>query len=209
MVGRVGIIWDTPVMFTRLVEDCGYISELITPHLLAAPFFRRHYSGIIIPGGFAHSSCCLVLPALRACEDRIWRYIQGGGTVLAFGAGADKPDAYDWLPVSLRYRFGFNEGEAVSEGGAEDILSCITEDCSDIVSIDGIFETSDDYSSALQSASDDKGYSGPVIALQVRGSPVMVEYRSGTGRIILTTLHEYPSRSFLTKIFPSDSETLL
>lgn len=106
MTGRVGIVWDSPMMFTRLIEDCGFIPELVTPHLLAAPFFRRSFSAVIIPGGFAHPAYSSVIPALRACEGRIRRFILGGGTVIVFGAGIDRPDAYDWLPVTIQYRFG-------------------------------------------------------------------------------------------------------
>ncbi|PKL58935.1 MAG: hypothetical protein CVV33_09985 [Methanomicrobiales archaeon HGW-Methanomicrobiales-4] len=207
MTRRVGIIWDTPVMFTRLVEDCGFIPELVTPHLLAAPFFRRSYSAIIIPGGFAHPSYSLVLPALRACEDRIWRFILAGGMVLVFGAGFDKPDAYDWLPVMVRYRFGFSEG--MVEGGTDNPFSCIIEDCPDLVSIDGFFDIPGNGLPSIQGASDLEEDGRVVVCLQMRGYPVMIEYRSGAGRIILASLHEYPSRRFLSGFCMRGSETLL
>jgi hypothetical protein len=207
MARRVGIIWDTHMRFIRLVEDCGYIPELITPHLLAAPFFRGLYSGIIIPCGFAHPSYSRVLPALRACEDRIRRFIQAGGTILAFGAGIDKPDAYDWLPVKVRYRFGFSEGETV--GGSDDTLSCITEDCPDVVSIDGVFDPPFNGAPHLQNTSDPGEIKEVIVRLQIKGSPVMIECRSGAGRIILTSLHEYPSRRFIASFFMTSGETLL
>ncbi|MFH0968447.1 MAG: hypothetical protein V1862_12260 [Methanobacteriota archaeon] len=207
MTRRVGIIWDTPVMFTRLVEDCGYIPELVTPHLLAAPFFRRSYSCIIIPGGFAHPSYSSVLPALRACEDRIRRFIAGGGMVLVFGAGHDKPDAYDWLPVMVQYRFGFSEG--IVEGGMNDLYSCIIEDSPDMVSIDGFFDLTNDGRVSSQGASGREEGTKAEVHLLMRGSPVMIEYRQGAGRIIVTSLHEYPSRRFLTKFCIGSGETLL
>jgi hypothetical protein len=207
MARRIGFIWDTPVMFTRLVEDCGYVSELITPHLLAAPFFRRSYSGLIVPSGFAHPSFSQVLPALRACEDRIQRYIRGGGTILVFGAGIDKPDAYDWLFFQVRYYFGFFEGEA--ELCSHGVLSCITDECPGIVSIDGIFDIPDIDTSSHSSASDNRGCAVPVILMKVRGLPVMMECLLGAGRIILTTLHEYPSRRFLSAFCITQGETLL
>ena len=137
MAGRVGVIWDSPVMFTRLIEDCGHIPELVTPHLLAAPFFRRSFSAVIIPGGFAHKSYSTILPSLRACEGRIRRFIIGGGTLLVFGAGVDRPGVYDWLPIIIRYQFGFSEGKP--EETTPNSLSGIVEDSPDTVSIDGIF----------------------------------------------------------------------
>lgn len=194
-------------MFTRLVEDCGYISELVTPHLLAAPFFRRSFSAIIIPGGFANPSYSSVLPALRACEDRIRGFITSGGVVLAFGAGIDKPDAYDWLSSGIRYRFGFSEG--VIEGNDDPALSCITEDCPDIVSIDGVFELPNPVCSEVRGAPGSVKGADPKIRLYMGGLPILIEYSVGAGRIILTTIHEYPSRDFLRSICMNGCETLL
>ncbi len=199
MTGRVGIIWDSPMMFTRLIEDCGFLPELVTPHLLAAPFFRRSFSAVIIPGGFAHPSYSSVIPALRACEDRIHRFIRGGGTLIAFGAGIDRPDAYDWLPVNIQYRFGFSEGEIEEEGSHP--ISCIIEDCPDIVSVDGVFSTA-----GSEPHVDDQE---PAVRMRMRGAPVLVDYSLGAGRIILTSLHEYPSRRFLRDFCRNDGETLL
>lgn len=201
---RVGIIWDTPVMFIRLAEDCGYLAELVTPHLLAAPFFRRSFSAVIIPGGFAHPSYSSVLPALRACEDRIKRFVRSGGTVLAFGAGIDRPDAYDWLDEKIQYRFGFSEG--MPDTGADPVLARITDDCPEIVSIDGIFEHA---KPAGSGAPDCEKEPEPRIGMRINGLPVLIEYSIGAGRIILTTLHEYPSRGFLCNFCMNNGETLL
>lgn len=204
---RVGIIWDTPVMFTRLVEDCGYLAELVTPHLLAAPFFRRSFSAIIIPGGFGNPSYSSVLPALRACEDRIRHYVTSGGMVLVFGAGFDRPDAYDWISGNIRYRFGFSEG--TPDAGADSFFACITEECPERVSIDGAFELEEPAGSEGIGAPGSEMLNFPRICLRINGLPVLIEYPVGAGRMILTTIHEYPSRTFLCNFFVNNGETLL
>lgn len=201
MAAKVGVIWDGPLMFTRLVEDCGEITELVTPHLLAAPFFRRSYKAVIIPGGFASPSYSSVLPALRACEGRIRRYVREGGMLLVFGAGISRPDAYDWLPVQIRYQFGFSEG--VPECDAAHPLSCITDECPSVISIDGTFELADAPSPVPEGGGDAS------VRIRVGDEPVLVECRVGAGCIIVTSLHEYPSRRFLSHICSRDGETLL
>ncbi len=205
MTMRVGIVWDSPMMFTRLIEDCGFVPELVTPHLLAAPFFRRAFSAIIIPGGFANPSYSSVIHALRASEGRIHRFIQGGGTLIAFGAGIDRPDAYDWLPVTIQYRFGFSEGKIEEEGCHP--ISCILEDCPETISIDGIFTIPG--SSGADAQVPEQESQKLAVRMRMRGAPVLVEYSLGAGRIILTSLHEYPSRRFLRDFCKSDGETLL
>lgn len=211
MAGKVGIIWNTQTMFTRLVEDCGFIAELVTPHLLAAPFFRRKYSVLIVPGGFAHPDHCTVFSALRACEIRIQHFVRSGGTILVFGAGTDLPDAYGWLPCAVRYRFGFSTGEVMGceVNAAESQSSCITEECPDTISIDGTLEIPDICICGVPGVYDARMNPEPFIHLSVRDNPVMIEYQAGDGRIILTTLHEYPSRRFVKGLCSSLSETLL
>lgn len=207
MVPRLGIIWDSPIMFTRLAEDCGYAAELVTPHLLAAPFFRRSYAAVIVPGGFANPAYCTVLPALRACQTRIRRFVTDGGVVLTFGAGGDRPDAYDWVDSDLRYRFGFFEG--TPDTGADPAAACITASCSDTISFDGVFDLPDPDRSAWMGAPEGDPAKGPVISIKVGGNPVLIDYPMGKGRFILTTIHEYPSREFLSGFCSSSGETLL
>lgn len=204
---RVGIVWDSPVMFTRLAQDCGYAAELVTPHLLAAPFFRRSYAAVIIPGGFANPAYCSVLPALRACENRIRRFVSEGGTVLIFGAGGDRPDAYDWVDPVIRYRFGFFEG--TPDPGADPAVSCISSSCPDIISFDGVFEFPGLERSACKGAPEGDMVAEHDVSIRVEGKPVLIEYQKGKGRFILTTLHEYPSREFLSGLCRNSGETLL
>ncbi|MFZ0182868.1 MAG: hypothetical protein WAL62_07000, partial [Methanoregula sp.] len=63
---RAGFVWETPQHFVRYIEDCGIPCELVTPYMLAAPFFRGSFSCLIIPTGFANPAYCRLLPALRA-----------------------------------------------------------------------------------------------------------------------------------------------
>ena len=187
---KIGIIWDQPVIFSRLIEDCGHQCEVITPHLLAAPFFRRSYQAIIIPSGFADISYSTVLPALRAVSGRLKKYAENGGTILVFGAGTDRKDAYDWLPVGVSYHFGFSEGSLKKE--CDHPFTCIAEDCPDITAIDGKLG----------------GEDGETL-ISCDGAPVLRIYRQKTGKIILSTIHEYPSRKFLEKFCAEGSEALL
>ncbi|HWQ67717.1 MAG TPA: hypothetical protein VN372_12730 [Methanospirillum sp.] len=213
MAGRVGIIWDSPALLMRLVEDCGYNVEQVTPHLLAAPFFRREYMGVIIPGGFANPAYSSVLPALRACGDRLRRFINGGGTVLVFGAGIDRGDAYDWLSIPVRYRYGFDTG--IAEGDTSHYPGCIAEECPGTVTIDGTLQIDllvkgqrdhdTDDESGLQTGTN----RGAVVHLRVNGEPILITYSYGRGRILVTTLHEYPSRRFLADFCVIEGETLL
>ena len=85
MSGRAGFVWATKQHFNRYIEDSGIGCELITPHMLAAPFFRPTITCLIVPTGFANPAYSNLLPALRASAPRITRFVDcvpedwGGG----------------------------------------------------------------------------------------------------------------------------------
>lgn len=190
MKTRVAVIWETPLIFTRLVEDCGHACELVTPQLIAAPFFRRTYNGVLIPSGFGDPRYNSVLAALRAISHRVRRFVEEGGTLLVFGAGAERSDAYDWLPAPVSYQYGFSEDHL--SGDFRHSSAAILEGEKERSVCDGTFP----------------GDTGQVILSSPRG-PVLLEIPHGNGRIILTSLHEYPTRVFLSNFCTIKGEGLL
>lgn len=190
MKTRVAVIWETPLIFTRLVEDCGHGCELVTPHLIAAPFFRRKFNGVLIPSGFGDPRYSTVLAALRAINHRVRRFVEEGGTLLVFGAGAEREDAYDWLPAPVSYQYGFSE-ERLS-GDFSHSVATILQGEEDTRVCDGTFP----------------GDTGQVILSSPKG-PVLIEISHGNGRIILTSLHEYPNVEFLKNFCTIKGEGLL
>ena len=194
MSSQVAVVWDGPLLFTRLIEECGHSCELVTPHLLAAPFFRRRLNGLVVPAGFASSRYTCILSALRAIKPRIQRYVQEGGTLLSFGAGADFPYAYDWLPVQVFYQYGFATTPVRCHDNNPFVS--IIEDGIKEVSIDGILNTS-------------SGENDSQVILQSPEGPVMLEILYGKGRILVASLHEYPSRRFVHVFCASEGEGLL
>jgi hypothetical protein len=187
---RIAVIWDKPIVLTRLIEDCGHSCELVTPHLLTAPFFKKNFNGILIPAGFASPDSGVVLAALRAIECRISRFIEEGGTLLTFGGAFLRNDVYNWLPVEVDYRFGFSTSMITKE--QKEPSPSIVEDISEPLTIDGVIRVS----------------SGKVILSSPQGA-VMVCVTYGKGKIIITSLHEYPSRRFITETFSEMTEGLL
>lgn len=193
MATHVAFIWEGPVLFTRLFEDCGHSCELVTPHLLAAPFFRKKLHGVVIPAGFATPEHMRVLTALRAIRPRIERFVREGGTLVAFGGGTEYSSAYDWIPVPISYRYGF--AEVLLQRNSTHQYTSIIDDAGETISIDGTLgDIPDDNENVL---------------LRAPQGPVMIHVPYGKGRIIVTSLHEYPSRRFVSDLFESGGEGLL
>ena len=191
MICRTGLLWDGPLMFARLIEDCGACCEAVNPYMLASPFWRGRFVSVIVPTGFANPAYSNLLPALRAAEERIRRFVESGGRLLVFGAGCAREDAYDWLPFPVTYSFAYgpravrytNESEYTSLFDGYDLAA---------VECDGSFPA----------------HGGETLAVSPSGEALLVGKAVGDGMVLVSSIHEYPSREFLKRFSCGERETL-
>ena len=178
---RAGFVWGTPQHFNRYIGECGIPCELVTPQMLAAPFYRGEFTCLIVPTGFGNPQYSNLLPALRASSGRIRRFVEDGGNLLVFGAATDRADTYDWLPFPLTYRHDCHPRAVTCSPGSD--AGCLVEDYdASCIECDGSFPSH-----------------GGDSAGTAEGSDVLVEKAVGKGRIVVTSVHEFPSRNFLKK----------
>jgi len=179
MTCRAGLVWSSQQHFNRFIEECGISCELVTPHMLAAPFYRGSFSCLIIPTGFANPAYSNLLPALRASSSRIRRFVENGGALLVFGAAADRPDAYDWLPFRVQYRHECHPRQiSIRAGSASGTL--VEDYDPSAIECDGSFPLHEG-----------------VCAGNDAGEDLLLEKQVGKGIVVVTSIHEYPSRQFL------------
>ena len=187
---RAGFVWETSQHFVRYIEDCGIPCELVTPYMLAAPYFHGSFSCLIIPTGFANPAYCRLLPALRASSGRIKKFVENGGNLLVFGAAIDRPDAYDWLPFPVTYRHEVFPRQVTC--GPSELGAALVEDYDpSCIECDGSFPSH-----------------GGTPAGSCGDSTVIIENMVGKGTVIVTSVHEYPSRAFVKKFCCQGTQTL-
>jgi hypothetical protein len=192
VIRRTGFLWDSPQIFTRLIEECTGCCELVTPQLLASPFYRGRFSALVIPTGFGNPRYSRLLPALRASSRRIERFLSEGGRILVFGAADERPDAYDWLPFRITYRHGYAPRRVTFAPGSP--WSNLTEGYDPgAIECDGTFPE----------------HEGTVVATAEGSEAVVVEKAVGKGLVLAATIHEYPSRGFLAAFSCGEGEALL
>ncbi len=187
---RAGFVWESPQHFNRYIEDCGISCELVTPHMLAAPFFRSMLNCLIIPTGFGNPAYCRLLPALRASSERIEKFVENGGHLLVFGAAINRADAYDWLPFPVTYRHNCHPRRI--DCASSPVMASLVADY-DLARIecDGTFPAYD--WDATGNSSD---------------GTIFIERKIGKGVIIVTSIHEFPSRAFLKSFCTAGTQTL-
>jgi len=190
MIRKAALLTDSGSHFSRFIEDCEVTCEQVTPQLLSAPFYRGHFSILIVPAGFANPKYTRLLPALHASSERIRRFIETGGKLLVFGPGIARKDAYDWLPFPLVYQHAPSPRgiQISSESRWGAIFSDYDMNC---IECDGYFSS----------------YEGDVVA-SAGSEVVAVAKEVKAGIVIATTIHEYPSRCFMAEFCSAASETL-
>lgn len=159
--------------------------------MLAAPFYRGTFNCLIIPTGFANPLYSNLLPALRASSPRIRRFVENGGNLLVFGASTEKPDVYDWLPFTVTYRHDCHP-RRIECIPASDTSTLIEDYDSTCIECDGSFTSHDG-----------------VPVGKAESADVIIEKQVGKGSIVITSVHEYPSRNFLKKFCCAGIQTNL
>jgi hypothetical protein len=189
MICKAGVFADSSSTFHRFIEDCSITCEVITPHLLAAPFYRGSYVALIVPTGFANRKYSLLLPALRARTDRIRSYLEKGGRILVFGASEERSDVYDWLPFRVEYHHHY-EARDLTLPEDWDLHTLLEGYGCSSIPCDGIFPS----------------HEGEVVGVTPEGDTILVGRRVGEGFAVITSIHEYPSRTFLRKFACGEKE---
>jgi len=182
MNSGVTLLWDKDTPFKQYLADHGFDCEILTPKILAAPFFSwRARKFLIVPAGFGNAFYSGVLKDLRATSAFINDFVTVGGTLLVSGAFSSS-DAYNWLPLKVNYvrevrRAKIERIKAHKVATIVETVECLC---------DGYFEEVED---------------GWDVILAVKGDAekkaILAVSKYGAGEIIATTIHEYPSDRFI------------
>ena len=182
MEAEIAVLWDRDTPYEQYLREHGFRYKLVQPQLLAAPFFSlTGFRLVIIPAGFGNAYFSGMLAALRANREAIISFVRAGGTLLVSGALAHS-NAYDWLPLRLAYvrkdiqaPLGRRKNDEAAQIVEQAVCFC-----------DGYLRTLDDDWDGILTVKSDSGT-----------HPVLVVAAYGAGKIIVSSIHEYPSEWFL------------
>lgn len=182
MEAEIAVLWDNDLTLRRYLTDRGFSCDVLVPAVLAAPFFScRACRLMIVPAGFGNTGYSQILPALRAHREFITNFVKAGGRLLVWGAFSSR-DAYNWLPLPLQYVHEERVVGVKRRMGAEAGQLVERDECY----CDGYFEDPAE---------------GWNIILATAGSEaeraILVAAAYGAGKLIATTIHEYPTDRFI------------
>jgi len=170
------LIWDGPVLFEKLFVEHGLSYQRVPASAIGAPFMPLPKSKVmIIPTGFANPQYTGILGGIKTNKSFFDRFVRGGGVLVVHGALVPEY-TYSWLPFTLKYReeYGPVDITVVNDHGCRCIIDCERVEC------DGYFTEAD-----------------CDVVLNGNGKPVLVAKEHGSGVIVATTIHEFPTGAFL------------
>lgn len=176
---NIALIWDSPTFIEKLLKEYGFECMRIDPTALGSRYLPQ-FNMIIIPTGFANSEYTSILTQLNRKKQFFMDFLHNGGNVLVFGAAIDRYD-YAFLPCNISYvkQYGQVRLEASGEAGKIITANGETQEC------DGYFEEDDAKNAGTTLLNDD-------------GNCIMSVSHYGKGRLVITSLHEYPPKEFIT-----------
>jgi len=172
----IAIIGEKTFLFEKLLDESGREHTFVKPEILGSPFLPQ-FRMAMIPTGFANPQYSKTLSALKASKSKIAEFLERGGILTIFGPLVPEHD-YEWLPLPLKY---------IGEYESTDLVAISDHRCTALV---GVKEAECD------------GYLAPgegfeTILTDSKGRPVLVVGKYGRGKIIATTIHEFPSAEYL------------
>ncbi len=172
----IAIIGEKTFLFEKLLDEAGREYAFVKPEILGSPFLPR-FRMVVIPTGFANPQYSKTLPALKASRSKIAEFLEKGGVLTIYGPLVPEHE-YEWLPLSLKYvgEYGNSELVPTSDHRCSCLVDAKTADC------DGYLIPGEGFETAL---ADSKGRS------------VLVIGKFGRGKIVATTIHEFPSVDYL------------
>lgn len=185
----VMLLWDKALLFEKLFLEHNVKCQRIAPENLGTPFLPP-CKCLIIPTGFANPAYTKVLNGIERNRKKLETFVENGGFVVIFGPMVSEYE-YPWLPMKLRY-----VQEQMSANicmTTEHSARCLVEEPETEVEFDGYFTDTE----------------GDIIFRDENGNALMVVKEIGKGMIIATTIHEFPSGSFLKWIVETAKSTKL
>ena len=173
----VALIWDRPMLFEKLFLEYGVTCERVSPIAVGTPYSPK-YRVAIIPVGFGNPAYSSVAKVIRSLRTALKNFVTDGGIVTIFSPFIDNYD-FKWLDLPYDFKMILRDDpmkiEQVKEHPAAHIVDILE------ARTDGYFA----------------GVAERDVILKSKDGPVLTLIPMGDGLIILTTIHELPSRRFI------------
>ncbi len=174
----IALIWDRPLLFEKLFVEYGIACERVSPLQIGTAYSPK-FKVAILPVGFGNPAYSTVAKSVRRLGTPLQQFLQKGGVLLVFSPYVDN---YDFAWLGLPYKFKHLVRDTLLK-----ITVRVEHPAAHILDI---YEAQTD--GYLIGAEEND------VILQSEDGPVLMVKTIDEGRVILTTIHEFPARRFIS-----------
>lgn len=174
---EIALIWDRPLLFEKLFVEYGFAYERVSPLQIGSAYSPK-FKVAILPVGFGNPAYSTVAKSVRSLGTPLQQFVRKGGVLVVFSPYVDDYD-FAWLGVSCQFRLlerdtlvKINVKTQHPAARILDVLEAHT---------DGYF---------IGAGQND-------VILQSEDGAVLIVKTMDEGRVILSTIHEFPTRRFI------------
>lgn len=184
------LIWDNPLLFEKLFKEHDIKCQRIVSESIGTPFTPA-CKCVVIPTGFANNDYTKIRAGIERNAKTFENFVRKGGNLVIFSPLVPHYK-YDWLPMELEYVQQQQQVTPICKTKDHE-AQCLVEDTCTEIEFDGYFSKTD----------------GEILFSDETGNPLMVVKELGDGKIIATTIHEFPSGKFLKWIHDTAKKSKL
>jgi hypothetical protein len=174
----IALIWDRPLLFEKLFVEYGLACARVSPLQIGTAYSPK-FKVAILPVGFGNPAYSTVAKSVRSVGTPLQQFMRKGGVLIAFSPYVDDYD-FAWLGLSCRVRHLVRDTpmkiEIRKQHPAAHILNA--------------YEAyTDGYLIGVEEND---------VILQSEDGAVLIVKPVDQGLAILSTIHEFPARQFIT-----------
>ncbi|MGZ4881947.1 MAG: hypothetical protein ACXV7G_12960 [Halobacteriota archaeon] len=177
-MSEIALIWDRPLLFEKLFVEYRLACVRVSPLQIGTAYSPK-FTVAILPVGFGNPAYSTVAKSVRNIGTPMQQFMRKGGVLIAFSPYVDDYD-FTWLGLPCRVKHLVGDTpmkiEVRKQHPAAHILN--------------VYEAyTDGY---LIGVEENK------VILQSEDGPVLIAKPVDRGLVILSTIHEFPARQFMT-----------
>jgi len=176
-MSEIALIWDRPLLFEKLFVEYGVACTRVSPLQIGTRYAPK-FKVAILPVGFGNPAYSTVAKSVRSVGTPLQQFLRKGGVLVVFSPYVDDYD-FEWLGLSCKYKHLVRDTPIKIRVRKQHSAAHIIDVCEAYT--DGYIVG---------------GVENDVI-LQSEDGAVLIVNPLGEGRVVLSTIHEFPARQFI------------
>jgi hypothetical protein len=176
-MSEIALIWDRPLLFEKMFVEYGVACTRVSPLQIGTAYAPK-FKVAVLPVGFGNPAYSTVAKSVRRLGAPLQQFLRKGGVLIAFSPYVDDYD-FAWLGLSYKFKHLLRDTPIKIDVKKQHPAAHIID----------VYEA---YTDGYLIGGEEND-----VILQSEDGAVLIEHPLEEGRVILSTIHEFPARQFI------------